>query len=235
MAKDKKFLRGDAVHFGWEVTKNNLLFLVLIVLITWAISAVFSVPNMAAGRYFFIYPFFSLISFVISIFVGIAYIRIGLRFVAGETAEFSDLWASYPLFFKYLVGSILYGLIVLAGLILLIIPGIIWGIKYQFFGYFIVDKEMPPVEAIRRSGEITKGSKWNLFVLALAFLGITILGAIACGVGLLLAIPTVFVAHAWVYRRLESQTPSQMAAPIETAPPATPTTPPAGSPPTPPS
>ncbi len=233
MAKEKKFSRGDAIHFGWEVTKDNLLFFVLILLITWAVQAIFQAPNMARVGHYIIYPFFGLIGLVISIFIGMAYIRISLRFVSGQKADFSDLWASYPLFFKYLVGSILYGLIVLGGLILLIIPGIIWAIKYQFFGYLIIDKEMAPVAAIKRSGEITKDSKVNLFVLWLAFLGITILGALACVVGLFAAIPTVMVAHAWVYRKLDSQVADEMAVPPSPVPAAMPA-PPAGTPPMPP-
>lgn len=234
MAKEKRFYRGEAIRFGWEVLKKNLLFFVLVLLLTWAVEALFSSPNMAAGRSLFVAPLFSLISFVIGIIVGMAYIRISLRFAGGEKADFSDLWAGYPLFFKYLVGAILYALIVLAGLILLIIPGIIWAIKYQFYGYFVIDQEMPPVAALRKSGQITKGSKWNLFVLGLAFIGIMLLGALACGVGLFAAIPTVMVAHAWVYRKLASQFPDTGVAPPQPIPeqalpqaPGTPPVPPA--------
>lgn len=209
MAKEKRFDRGEAVRFGWEVMKNNLLFFVVVLLIAWALEAIFSIPHMGWHAFFFISPFFALINLVISIFIAMAYIRISLRFVDGEKADFPDLWASYPLFFNYLVGAILYGLIILAGLILLIIPGIIWGIKYQFFGYLIIDKEMPPVAALKKSGQITMGSKWSLFVLALLFLGIFILGLLACVVGLFAAIPTIMVAHAYVYRKLLSQAPAE--------------------------
>jgi len=236
MAKEKRFDRGEAVRFGWEVTKNNLAFFVLILLITWAVETIFSIPNIGFHRFFVVMPFFGLIQFVIGIFVGMAYIRISLRFVSGETAEFSDLWASYPYFLNYLVGQILYGLIVLAGFILLIVPGIIWAIKYQFVGYLILDKEMAPVAALKRSGEMTKGSKGNLFVLGLIFLGITILGAIACLVGLFAAIPTVMVAHAYVYRKLASQARLETMAAASTVPPAqTPPVPPLTPPPIPPS
>ena len=48
-----------------------------------------------------------------------------LRLSDKENAGYADLFSCFPLFFKYLIGSILYGLIVIGGLLLLIIPGII--------------------------------------------------------------------------------------------------------------
>jgi uncharacterized membrane protein len=207
---ESKFSMSEAIKFGWEVMKNNLLFFVAVLIITWIAQGIFSVPNSFGwpGHLVF-YPFFSLISLVIGVFVGMAYIRISLGFCDGKEADFSDLWAGYPLFFNYLIGSILYGLIVLGGLILLIVPGIIWAIKYSMFGYLIIDREMPPVAALKKSGQITKGAKWDLFLLGFLFLGIVILGALVCLVGLFAAIPTVMVAHAFVYRKLAASAPQE--------------------------
>ena len=78
-------------------------------------------------------------------------------------SEFADLFSYFPLFFKYLSGSILYELIIVGGMILLIIPDIIWRIKFQFFSCFIVDKGVGPIEALKRSSVITKDAKWICF------------------------------------------------------------------------
>jgi uncharacterized membrane protein len=92
------------------------------------------------------------------------------------------------------------------------VPGIIWAIKCPMFGYLIIDRDMPPVAALKKSVEITKGAKWDIFLLGLLFLGIIILGVLACVVGLFAAIPTVMVAHAFVYRKLASSAPQEMPA-----------------------
>jgi uncharacterized membrane protein len=110
------------------------------------------------------------------------------------------------LFFKYLIGDILYGLIIIGGLILLIIPGIIWAIQFQFFGYLIIDKGLGPIEALKKSSKITKGAKWDLFLLGILLVLINILGALALLVGLFATIPTTMIANAFVYRKLLSQT-----------------------------
>ncbi len=209
----KKFLKGDAVNYGWETAKANIGFFVVFLLLIWLAEAIVSGPSgYWWGKFYFWSPILSLLSWVVSIFVGLAYIRVALRFLKGEKAELEDLWMGYPKFLDFLVGSILYGLLVFAGFILLIIPGIYWAVKYQFFGYCIVDKDVGPVEAVKMSGRITKGSWWNLFWLGVLQALIAMAGACLCLVGLFWAIPTAMMAHAYAYRKLADPEPQAQAA-----------------------
>jgi len=233
----KDFSIGDAVQFGWDTMKNNLGFLIPAVLIMWLAAAIpsglssfsYRMPLVAAAIYSLI---FGIISFVIGMFVNMAQIKVGLRFSRGETADFPDLLNEYPRFWDFLLGSILYALIVIGGLILLIIPGIYWGIKYHFYGYLIIDQGMGPVDAIKKSGELTDGVKWDLLVFWLALLGIYILGFLACCIGVLFAIPVILVAVAYVYRTLliATMTPLAQQAPPVQAPGPPPAIPPAAPP-----
>ena len=102
----------------------------------------------------------------------------------------------------------------------MIVPGIIWAIKFQFFSYFIVDKEVGPIEALKKSAAITKGAKWDLFVFG-ALLGlINLAGALCVVVGLFATIPTTMVAIAFIYRKLlaESELIQGSETPPETNP-----------------
>lgn len=90
----------------------------------------------------------------------------------------------------------------------MIVPGIILGIKFWFFDYFIMDKKVGPIEALKRSAELTSGVKWKLFLFFLALTGINILGALLLLIGLFLTIPTTMMAAAFVYRKLLAQTES---------------------------
>jgi uncharacterized membrane protein len=146
------------------------------------------------------------ISLILKIVIAIGLIRITLRFCDNEKGNFSDLFSCFTLFFKYLFSSILYALIIFGGLILLIIPGIFWAIKFQFFSYFIVDKGLSPIRALKRSSEITKGVKWDLFAFDLVVLVINSLGALCILIGLFATIPTTMVAYAYFYRKLLAQT-----------------------------
>lgn len=209
---ERDFSIGDAVSFGWDATKNNLGFFIPAVLILWVAGAI---PGgiqslnyyMSTGAAVAWSGIFSIVSLAVSIFINMAEIRIGLKFCDGDVADFPDMLADYRKFLDVLVGSILYFLIVLAGFILLIVPGIYWAVRYHLFGYLILDQEYGPVDAIRRSGELTRGVWWHLFAFWLVLLGIGILGFLACCVGLLFAFPVIIVAVAYVYRTLLAVTP----------------------------
>ncbi len=205
-ATTQKFSRGEAIRFGWETMKNNLGFFIVI-LITGGL--IYFVPDIIEGllsaKDSIILTTIGIASWVLSVVILMGLIKISLKFCDNEKTEFTDLFCCFPLFFKYLFGSTLYRLTVLVGMILLIIPGIIWAIKFQFYGYFIVDKGLGPIEALKRSSEITKGAKWDLFVFNSLLLLINLLGAICLFIGLFATIPTTIIATAFVYRRLLSQ------------------------------
>ena len=150
---------------------------------------------------------------VVSILSGIlgwGLIVICLKIHDGETAKISDLFSQLKNILKYLGSTILYCLIVLGGLILLIVPGVMWAIKYQFFSYLIVDKKMGIMEALRKSAELTKGSRNKLFGFCILMGLINIAGAIALVIGLFATIPTTAIACAYVYRKLSNGTTPQV-------------------------
>ena len=199
----QRFSKGEAVRFGWETMKSNLGFFIGLLVVYWLISCV---PNVIA---YLTAEKIAIVSIIFSIGIQALYmilsmglIRVALRFCDGEKPEYGDLFACYPLFFKYLFAYILYALIVVAGTILLIVPGIIWGIKYWFFAYFVVDKKLGPIEALKKSSEITKGIKWDLFIFGLLLAAIALLGMLCLLVGWFAAMPTTMVAGAFVYRKL---------------------------------
>lgn len=193
----------QALRFGWQKTKKHFWFLVVVFLGTLAVSLVL---NMVAGDEDAGFPR-SVLGFLISMVVGvileIGTTKIALKILADVRGGVEDFLADWELFWNVLVVSILYGLIVIAGLILLIVPGIILALRYYFASYLVIDKGMRPMAALRRSAEITKGQKGRLLLFIIATIGVVLLGALALLVGLLWAIPTAMIAIAWVYRKLE--------------------------------
>ncbi len=198
-----KFSKGEALSFGWNTMKDNLGFLIGLLIV---VMLIYSVPS-AIGKWLTksvpaLSAFIDIISWVLEMVIGMGLIRIALKFCDNEHGKFRDLFSCFPLFFKYLFSSIVYGLIVLGGVILLVIPGIVWAIKFQFFSYFIVDEGLGPIEALERSRTITTGVKWDLFVFGLLVGAINLLGALCLLIGLFATIPTTMVAMAFVYRKL---------------------------------
>lgn len=209
----QKFSKKEAIKFGWRTMKDNLGFYIgaLVIIILTAF-----VPNTISQTIMKIYPknvLILLVGFIIAVAVFImqralemGFLKINLRVHDNEKVSFADLFSCFPLFFKYVGAMVLYLLIVACGLILLVVPGIIWAIRFSFYSYFIVDKGLGPIKALKESWGITKGSAWNVFLLDLLNGGIIILGVLCVIVGLFAAIPVVSLASVYVYRKLELKT-----------------------------
>lgn len=192
---------GEAVRYGWERMKERLGFWIVLMLI---IGAVSYLPQALGQQFIQSAPtmtfVINLIGWVLSIFVSIGAITISLMVYDGQAPTYADLFSRRELFFRYLWGTILYGLITTLGFLLLIVPGFIFLVRYQFVPYLIVDRRLGATEALSMSARLTDGMKWRLFVFDLALIGVTILGLLALGVGLLIASPVVLIAGAYMYR-----------------------------------
>lgn len=197
------FPRKEALGFGWNVAKKNIRFFVPVLLTVMGVSFFFSVIDSALGEDAVFARFIvGIASWVVSSITAIGLIRICLDFVDNKKANISDLFKYYDRTVNYMAGSILYGLIVGLGLLLLIVPGIYFGLRLQFFSYLAAEKNMGPIQSLRNSWDMTRGMTWQLFVYGLLVMGINILGFLALFVGLFWTIPTTSVTTAYIYRHL---------------------------------
>jgi uncharacterized membrane protein len=218
----KNFSNKEAIKYGWSIMKDNLWYFVGILIVAWLVTGIpgtladhFQKHDMGA-----LASLFHLITIVLRVIISIGMIKIALKFLAGEKPEFGELFRFQGNFWRMLGGSILYGLIVIAGFILLIVPGIYWTIKFQWFGYCIVDQKLGPINALKKSAAMTQTVKWQLLGFSLVLAGINILGFLCLFVGLFATIPTTLMAYVFVYKKLMDQTIAQPATEAAPAPPA---------------
>jgi len=206
----KTFEVGDAIRFGWEKTKANLN---LVVVLTLVAALATGLPSAIARGLQDSAPalagLFNLAGTVISLIIGVGATRISLRLHDGGTAAVRDLFAvEGPLLWRYVLASLLYVLIVAVGTVLLVIPGIIFAVRYIFYGYAVVDRGALPMESMAQSAAATKGVWWNVSLFGLVLILLNILGAMLLVVGLLITTPISAIAAAWVYRRLTGTAPA---------------------------
>jgi uncharacterized membrane protein len=199
----QKFNFRTAIHFGWYTTWKNFLALAAVLLfMTFVNVATESSTKQASLHSLWMYIFITVVSIVIDSTLNMGLIRITLELHDNGRFQAADLFNCIRLIFKYLIGSILYSLLVIIGLVLLVVPGIIWAIKYHFFFYLIVDKKLGPIEALEKSAQITNGAKLDLFFFFIILILINLLGALCLIIGLLVTIPIAMLATAHVYRQL---------------------------------
>lgn len=88
---------------------------------------------------------------------------------------------------------------------LLIVPGIIWALKFQLYGYFVVDENKDPLEALKASFCITKGEKWNILLLGILIGLLNFAGALFFGIGTFVTASITMIAMAYAYRELNKK------------------------------
>lgn len=139
-------------------------------------------------------------SAVLQLFV----IRATLMLVRGQKLQASEVMKTDNLA-SYMIGAILVGIMTFVGFILCILPGIAVAFLTVFWGYFVVDKNMSPVEAITASYNLVKDNAGAVFVFLILSWVTLLVGAIACGVGLIVAWPVVIIATGYMYKRLQGE------------------------------
>lgn len=223
----KTFSIKEVLGAGWKAFKENISVFItygIAMLAIWFLERVgLGIANSSGEAKPALSALVSLAARVAQAWLQLGLFRMALKLVDGETVNTDDFLRAHGDFLSYLLASVLYGLIVGAGMILLIVPGIYWAVRYWAYGYAVVDEHVDPVTALKRSTVLTQGVKWEVFAFGLAAIGVNIVGAMALGVGLFATIPLTAVAGAKVYRilvaraaaRMTAAPPAQIGKPIE--------------------
>ena len=204
------FSAGAAIRYGWETFKQRPWFFVGATFVILLLSGL--INGLASG--------------VDAVFTGSAdepsiagmIINLGLGTLLSmgatafylvahdnpEAADLSLLWHPQP-FWKYLGMYLLVALVVAAGLILLIVPGIIFALMFMFAPLIVIERELGPIDAMKASNRITRGHKWPLLGLVALLILINVLGVLALVVGLLVSIPVSTFAFVHAYRSLSGR------------------------------
>jgi hypothetical protein len=199
--KKAQFSKKEAVKFGFGIAKSNLLFFIGLLIIVFFVSAVASFLRGGAQKSALAYLVLSIIQYLVNIVIGMGLIRISLEFIGKAKPKIRDIVYYKPIV-RYVLASIITGIVVILGLVLLIIPGVILAIRLQYTTYLIVDKNLGPIEAIKKSWSVTRGNTWNLFFFGILLGLINILGVVCLLVGLFITIPLGMLATTFVYRKL---------------------------------
>lgn len=202
-----EFSGGEALKFGWETFKRRPWFFigatVVILLVTGLCDSLTSTIDVtltgeAEGK--------SFVGWVLNLALG-TLISMGSTafFLAAhgnpDGVSLGALWHPRP-FWKFLGASILVSLAVAAGLILLIVPGIIFALMFMFASFVVIEREAGPIVALDESKRMTKGYKWKLLGFILLLTLVNLLGLLALVVGALVSIPVTVLAFVHAYRVL---------------------------------
>ena len=200
----KTFSIKAAFKRGWRLLKANEKLLIastFIMAVTGALQSILT--NRHALGFGFSVFIIIIAYYVFATILKIGFIKMYLKLEDSEPTVLRELLSYSNLFLEFLLASVLYMLLVLAGTILLVIPGIYWAVKYLFVPIIVVDEHVTMKQAFKRSAELTVGVKWKLIWLFILVVLTNILGAIVLLVGLFVSIPVTMLAVMHVYRTLQ--------------------------------
>lgn len=136
----------------------------------------------------------SLISFFLTLFVSASLISVSVK---KSKFSYKDLFErGKSKYWKYFGLSIVTGIFILLLTLLLIIPGIIFGVYWAFVAYVFFDKDKKIMDSLKESRKIVKGRWWKTFGYILLFGLISLLIMIVASV---VELPTYLITMANIF------------------------------------
>lgn len=158
---------------SWEGIKLNLTELIMFFLVPMAALTVYFVITAAAGTAnnnglsalgVIMLAIGVLAAIVYGVLLGPALVHIQLKSARMERVSYQSAWeTSKKFWWRFLVLSIAVGLTILVGLLLFIVPGIIFVRRYFLSQYVLIDQDLGTGESMRASNELSKGRSMAIF------------------------------------------------------------------------
>jgi len=176
----------EALVFGWKIVKRETpYFLRLFLLLGFVygiqdlISEKINLLETQPNLYYLILVINGVFSIVVvkkAIHMGI--LKSSIKMNRQHHGRLNDMVKTLPKLVKYIIADTLYASVLWMGMILLFFPGAIWAMKYGFINYLIIDTDMSIRQTFKKSAEMTRGTKWHLFLFGLLLI-FMIIGSVA--------------------------------------------------------
>lgn len=195
---------GSAFHFGWNVLKAKfiplLLVIIVVILISGLGSALFHREAIGLGFLAMLYGVF------VSGPISFGENWVFLKAVRNEEFEVKDIFSVFgPHYWETVLASLLLTVIIVLGILLFVVPGIIFACRLAFVPYLVIDKNEKATDAISKSWEMTKGFGWKLFAMGIFSFFIGLGGIILFIVGIFPAVIWIYAAFAAFYHAVDSK------------------------------
>ncbi|UCG55000.1 MAG: zinc ribbon domain-containing protein [Dehalococcoidia bacterium] len=203
IATSKSFPRitvGSSYGNGWRQLWKYFLELFLILIIGFIIGIPSGMGGWSQGTASGFLGFLGMVYTILIVWpvdygVSFSYLKAS----RGDTLEVKNMFEAFKNYWNAVLASLLVTIIVGIGLIVFIVPGIIFACKLVFTPYLVVDRKMAVIEAVKGSWRMTGGYTWKVFLMGLLAIPIFIAGLICFGVGVIISIMWIRAAFASLY------------------------------------
>lgn len=179
------FELGNYVSRGWEIFKANAGMMIGFVIIQGFIS----------GFTAFI-PF---IGIAVQCCLSAGFYLTCQKISNGEDIEFGDFFKGFDHFKEMLFGGTIMSIMVFIGTLFFFLPGLYLAIAYGFMIPLIALGRMPFWEAMETSRKIITKNWFMFFIMGFVYGGIILLGFLAFGIGVWVAMPVILCIQYAIY------------------------------------
>lgn len=196
---------GTAWTYGWNKFTQHLGQILIAVLVLVAVQIVLQVLSYLVSDSLVIRWAISLVAWIVSMIIGAGIVRGALNITEGKPLDPKTLLTPHKLG-DVIVVSLLTGIATFVGLILCVIPGLLVMFFTSFSLYFLMDREeIGAIDSIKASLAFTRSNAGNVILWFLLSLATWFVGALICGIGLIVAVPVVLIGTAYTYKTLNNQ------------------------------
>lgn len=213
--KVEKFAIDDVLGSGWGVTKAKFWSLLGVMGVCGFVAALVPIASFVLSwgtnggvTETILKMVLGFLGIAITITTEIGMMKVFLMSLDGEKINADDAFKCVKYLPTYALAWALSRSAIALGYMCLIVPGIILQISFQFAGYFIVEKNMGPIAALKASWSLADGSRWQLLLLAIVNQMVNWFGFMCLFVGAIPAFMVTGAAMAATYRSLLANTPS---------------------------
>ena len=199
-----KFTIGDAVTYSWNACWRNFGSILLVSLVVFAGNVVVLLIDAANPSSAMNYAF-SLLGVLIELLLVFGLVRAALEVVDGHHPTVGEVFRPDG-YGPFLVASLIYLVGVYFGLVVFVVPGVLFGVIFEFYAFVVADHpSVPAITALRRSAQLTRGVRVRLLGLAAVLAFLNLAGLFLCVVGLVVTYAVTALALAYTYRLLSGQ------------------------------
>jgi hypothetical protein len=123
-----------------------------------------------------------------------------LKRIRGHNPRFEDAFEPFSVaFLQTFLGGIVFSLLVAAGVLLCVVPGLVFAALWTFTWPLLMDKRLEFWPAMEVSRRVLWPNVWGIIGLWCVCVLIMIAGILACYVGVFVAFPVIIAAQAYAY------------------------------------
>jgi hypothetical protein len=199
---------GEAVDFAWSAYRRRwgpFTGVLVAMLGAWVVLEIVVVATARLGILAWVLAHIAFLLCFAGMEVGL--LRIGLALEDGRNPRLADAFKHFNLGPSFLAGQLLYLAMVLAGLVLLIVPGIFLATRFALCGFQIAAGDGGVLRSFKQSADLTRGVTGRLAATLVTLFVFNLLGAAMLGVGLFVTVPISVLMMASIDRQLCAQAP----------------------------